>query len=155
MAEYTGVAAIIGAYLAGVAISMTEYKHEITEKIETIGYAVFVPVFFTTIGVKVDFTGISSQLALIAGLSILAIITKLVGSALGAKAAGFGWHSALGIGAAMVSRGEVALIIAAIGQESDLLTQDMFAVIVLVVLITTIVTPPMMKLFFVEKRESR
>ncbi|MNP77259.1 Sodium/hydrogen exchanger family protein [compost metagenome] len=51
----------------------------------------------------------------------------------------------------MVSRGEVALIIAAIGQEAELLTQDMFAVIVIVVLITTIVTPPMMKLFFVKK----
>ncbi|SDE59434.1 transporter, monovalent cation:proton antiporter-2 (CPA2) family [Fontibacillus panacisegetis] len=155
MAEYAGVAAIIGAYLAGVAISMTDYKHEVTEKIETIGYAVFVPVFFTTIGIKVDFTGISSQLALIAGLSVLAVATKLLGSAFGARVAGFGWRSALGIGAAMVSRGEVALIIAAIGQEAELLTQDMFAVIVIVVLITTIVTPPMMKLFFAEKKESR
>ncbi|MBA9085555.1 monovalent cation:proton antiporter-2 (CPA2) family protein [Fontibacillus solani] len=154
MAEYAGVAAIIGAYLAGVAISMTDYKHEVTEKIETIGYAVFVPVFFTTIGIKVDFSGISSQLALIAGLSVLAVATKLLGSAFGARVAGFGWRSALGIGAAMVSRGEVALIIAAIGQEAELLTQDMFAVIVIVVLITTIVTPPMMKLFFV-KKESR
>ncbi|MNW32525.1 High-affinity Na(+)/H(+) antiporter NhaS3 [compost metagenome] len=151
MAEYAGVAAIIGAYLAGVAISMTDYKHEVTEKIETIGYAVFVPVFFTTIGIKVDFSGISSQLALIAGLSVLAVATKLLGSAFGARVAGFGWRSALGIGAAMVSRGEVALIIAAIGQEAELLTQDMFAVIVIVVLITTIVTPPMMKLFFVKK----
>lgn len=153
MAEYAGVAAIIGAYLAGVAISMTNYKHEVTEKIETIGYAVFVPVFFTTIGIKVDFSGISSQLALIAGLSVLAVATKLLGSAFGARVAGFGWRSALGIGAAMVSRGEVALIIAAIGQEAELLTQDMFAVIVIVVLITTIVTPPMMKLFFVKKED--
>lgn len=148
MAEYAGVAAIIGAYAAGVAISLTKYKHEVTEKVETISYAVFVPVFFTSIGVKVEFDGISSQLWLIAGLSIVAILTKLVGAAIGAKVAGFNWRSAMGIGAAMVSRGEVALIIAAIGQQSGLLDQQMFAVIVVVVLITTIVTPPMMKLFF-------
>ncbi|WP_236343361.1 cation:proton antiporter [Paenibacillus plantiphilus] len=151
MAEYTGVAAIIGAYAAGVAISLTNYKHEVTGKVETISYAVFVPVFFTSIGVKVEFEGISSQIGLIAGLSIVAILTKLVGAAIGAKAAGFNWRSAMGIGAAMVSRGEVALIIAAIGQEAGLVDGQMFAVLVVVVLITTIVTPPMMKLFFKQK----
>lgn len=151
MAEYTGVAAIIGAYAAGVAISLTNYKHEVTEKVETISYAVFVPVFFTSIGVKVEFEGISSQIGLIAGLSIVAILTKLIGAAIGAKAAGFNWRSAMGIGAAMVSRGEVALIIAAIGQEAGLVDGQMFAVLVVVVLITTIVTPPMMKLFFKQK----
>ncbi|WP_059040510.1 cation:proton antiporter [Paenibacillus rubinfantis] len=154
MAEYAGVAAIIGAYIAGVALSLTSYKHEVTEKIETIGYSIFVPVFFTTIGVKVDFTGLASQIPLIAGLSVLAISTKLVGSAYGARMAGFGWRSALGIGSAMVSRGEVALIIAAIGQDAGLLQDEMFAVIVLVVLITTIVTPPMMKFFFAKSEES-
>lgn len=154
MAEYAGVAAIIGAYIAGVALSLTDYKHEVTEKIETIGYAVFVPVFFTTIGVKVDFTGLASQIPLIIGLSLLAIATKLVGSAYGARLAGFGWRSALGIGSAMVSRGEVALIIAAIGQDAGLLQDDLFAVIVLVVLVTTIVTPPMMKYFFAQPEKS-
>ncbi|MUG86294.1 sodium:proton antiporter [Paenibacillus timonensis] len=154
MAEYAGVAAIIGAYIAGVALSLTDYKHEVTEKIETIAYAVFVPVFFTTIGVKVDFTGLASQIPLIIGLSLLAIATKLVGSAYGARLAGFGWRSALGIGSAMVSRGEVALIIAAIGQDAGLLQDDLFAVIVLVVLVTTIVTPPMMKYFFAQPEKS-
>ncbi|MFC4098167.1 cation:proton antiporter [Paenibacillus xanthanilyticus] len=154
MAEYTGVAAIIGAYMAGVAISFTGYRHEVTEKIEIISYAVFVPVFFTSVGVKVEFSGISSQLGLIAGLTVIAIVSKLLGSALGAKAAGFGWRGALGIGAAMVSRGEVALIIAAIGQEAGLLQPDLFAVLVVVVLLTTIVTPPMMKWFFTDKAEA-
>lgn len=148
LADYAGVAAIIGAYIAGVAISLTNYKHEIFEKVETISYSIFVPVFFTSIGVSAEFAGISENLGLIVFLTVLAIFTKLIGSALGAKLAGFNWMSSLGIGAAMVSRGEVALIIAAIGLEANLLTKDMFAVIVVVVLITTIVTPPMMKLFF-------
>ncbi|MBM7691444.1 monovalent cation:proton antiporter-2 (CPA2) family protein [Peribacillus deserti] len=148
LAEYTGVAAIIGAYIAGVAISVTSYKHEVFEKVETISYSIFVPVFFTSIGITAEFSGISSSFGLIVLLSILAILTKLIGAAAGAKIAGFGWSSSWGIGAAMVSRGEVALIMAAIGLEAKLLSQDMFAVIVVVVLVTTIITPPMMKWFF-------
>ncbi|QYR24126.1 cation:proton antiporter [Paenibacillus sp. sptzw28] len=148
LAEYAGVAAIIGAYIAGVAISLTAYKHEVFEKVETISYSIFVPVFFTSIGVSAEFTGISENLLLITWLTILAVLSKLIGSALGARLAGFKWMSSFGIGAAMVSRGEVALIIAAIGLEASLLSKEMFAVIVVVVLITTIVTPPMMKIFF-------
>ncbi|MBD0379495.1 cation:proton antiporter [Paenibacillus sedimenti] len=148
LAEFAGVAAIIGAYIAGVAISLTKYKHEVFEKVETISYSIFVPVFFTSIGVTAEFIGIGTHIGLIVGLSILAILTKLIGSAIGAKLSGFTWRNSLGIGAAMVSRGEVALIIAAMGLEANLLSQDMFAVVVVVVLITTLVTPPMMKLFF-------
>lgn len=155
LAEYAGVAAIIGAYIAGVAISLTDYKHEVFEKVETIAYAVFVPVFFTSIGVSANFAGITNHIGLIVALSILAILTKLIGSAIGARVAGFSWKSSLGIGSAMVSRGEVALIIAAIGLEGKLLQQDMFTVIVIVVLITTIVTPPMMKLFFASPKENK
>lgn len=148
LAEYTGVAAIIGAYIAGVSISVTNFKHEVFEKVETISYSIFVPVFFTSIGVTAQFSGIMDNIGLIVLLSIVAILTKLIGASVGAKLAGFNWNSSLGIGSAMISRGEVALIIAAIGLESKLLTQDMFAIIVVVVLVTTIVTPPMMKWFF-------
>lgn len=155
LAEYTGVAAIIGAYIAGVAISVTNFKHEVFEKVETISYSIFVPVFFTSIGVTAQFADIGENLGLIIVLSFIAIMTKLVGSSLGAKFAGFNWNSSLGIGAAMVSRGEVALIIAALGLESHLLSQDMFAVIVVVILVTTIVTPPMMKWFFKSKMQTR
>jgi monovalent cation:proton antiporter-2 (CPA2) family protein len=151
MAEYAGVAGIIGAYIAGVAISVTKFKHEVFEKVETVSYAVFVPVFFTSIGVTAEFIGITKHLGLIVIISLIAIASKLIGSALGARLAGFPWRSSLGIGSAMVSRGEVALIIAAMGLESKLLSSDMFAVIVVVVLITTIVTPPFMKLFLGDK----
>ncbi|MBU8878636.1 cation:proton antiporter [Bacillus sp. FJAT-29790] len=155
LAEYTGVAAIIGAYIAGIAISLTGFKNEIFEKVETISYSIFVPVFFASIGISAQFNGVIDNLGLIVGLSILAILTKLIGASLGAKAAGFSWNSSMAIGSAMVSRGEVALIIAAIGLESKLLTQDLFAVIVIVILVTTIVTPPMMKLFFKSKMQSK
>ncbi|SFE79636.1 sodium/proton-potassium antiporter GerN, CPA2 family [Bacillus sp. OV194] len=152
-AEYTGVAAIIGAYIAGVAVSVTNFKQEVFEKVETIGYSLFVPIFFTSIGITAEFSGIKENIGLIAALSLIAVLTKLIGASIGAKAAGFSWNSSLGIGSAMVSRGEVALIISAIGLESKLLSQDMFAVIVVVVLVTTIVTPPMMKIFFKSKTQ--
>jgi monovalent cation:proton antiporter-2 (CPA2) family protein len=149
-AEYTGVAAIIGAYIAGIAISLTDFKNLVSEKVETIGYAIFVPLFFTSIGVSAQFSGISSYFGLIVLLSFLAILTKLLGCSLGARISGFSWRSSIGIGAAMVSRGEVALIISAIGLENGLLTKEMFSMMVIVVLVTTIVTPPLMKLFFKE-----
>ncbi|RHW38968.1 cation:proton antiporter [Neobacillus notoginsengisoli] len=148
LAEYTGVAAIIGAYIAGIAISVTNFKDEVHDKVETISYSIFVPIFFTSIGVSADFGGLKGHLWMITVLTILAVLTKLVGAGLGAKLSGFGWNSSLGIGSAMVSRGEVALIIAAIGLNTKLLAQDLFAALVVVILITTIVTPPMMKIFF-------
>ncbi|WP_458412946.1 cation:proton antiporter [Schinkia sp. CFF1] len=153
LAEYTGVAAIIGAYIAGVAISVTDYKQEVFEKVETISYSIFVPVFFTSIGIKAEFNGLADNLGLIILLSMLAILTKLIGASLGARGAGFGWKSSLGIGSAMVSRGEVALIMATVGIESKLLSEEMFAVIIVVVLVTTIITPPLMKVFFNAKEQ--
>jgi len=150
-AEKTGVAAIIGAYIAGVSISVTNFKHEVVQKVETISYSIFVPVFFTLIGVSVQFAGITTSIPMIMVLSLIAIATKLIGGALGAKLAGFNRKSSLGIGSAMVSRGEVALIIASTGLANKLLTDKMFSIIVIVVLITTIVTPLLMKIFFTEK----
>lgn len=147
-ADVAGVAAIIGAYIAGIAISVTPFKHEVFEKVETVGYSLFIPVFFAYIGITVQLDGIKDQLPIILLLSVLAILTKLVGGTIGAKITGFNWNSSLGIGSAMISRGEVALIIAAIGLESKLLSTDLFAIVVVVVLVTTLVTPPLMKYFF-------
>ncbi|EIT86010.1 Na(+)/H(+)-K(+) antiporter [Fictibacillus macauensis ZFHKF-1] len=151
LAEYTGVANIIGAYIAGVAISVTSFKTEVFEKVETISYAIFVPVFFTSIGVTAEFKGLSEHLVLIVSLSLIAIATKLIGSGVGARLAGFNTSSSLAIGSAMISRGEVALIIASIGTASHMLSESMFSAIIVVVLVTTVVTPPLMKLFFKEK----
>jgi Kef-type K+ transport system membrane component KefB len=103
--------------------------------------------------VSAEFGGILENLWLIILLSLLAIVSKLVGGAIGAKICGFPWANSMAVGAAMISRGEVALIIAAIGLQNNLLTADMFAVLIVVVLVTTIVTPPLMKLFFSKVKE--
>jgi monovalent cation:proton antiporter-2 (CPA2) family protein len=152
-AEYSGVAAIIGAYIAGISISVTNYKHEVFEKVETIGYSIFVPVFFTLIGIKAEFGGIAENLWLIVIMSVVAILTKFIGAGLGARMSGFNWNSSFGIGSAMISRGEVALILAAMGLDSEFLSADLFAVLVVVILVTTLVTPPLMKYFFIPKAE--
>jgi len=151
-AEHAGIAAIIGAYIAGVAISVTNFKHEVTRKVGTISYSMFIPVFFVSIGVTTQFSGIVENVGLVIFLSIVAILSKLVGASLGAKLAGFNLKSSLGIGSSMVARGGVALIIAATGLGENLLTEDMFAVIIVVIFITIIVTPPMMKWFFTSKQ---
>ncbi|WP_163859546.1 cation:proton antiporter [Paenibacillus elgii] len=145
IAEYLGVAGIIGAFAAGIAISRTEFKKEVEKKLEPIAYTLFVPVFFVSIGLSVSFEGLSDQIFLIIALSVLAILTKLIGSGLGAKLTGFTMHSSLVVGAGMVSRGEVALIIATIGLNAGLLMPQYFTTMIIVVIVSTVVTPPLLK----------
>ncbi|WP_312560184.1 cation:proton antiporter [Anaerospora sp.] len=153
LAETLGVAGIIGSFAAGIAISQTKFKHRVEHKIEPIAYAFFVPVFFVSIGLSVSFAGTGSQMGIILGLTIVAIVTKLFGSGIGARLTGFNNGSSLRVGAGMISRGEVALIIAAIGLESNLLKAELFTAIVIVVILTTLVTPPMLKVLFADKRQ--
>ena len=144
-----GIAGIIGAFAAGIAISQTEYKHEVEHKIEPIAYA---PVFFVSIGMEITFQGIGSQLWFIIIMTLIAIFTKLIGSGLGARLTGFNLQSSISIGAGMVSRGEVALIIAANGLTANLLAKENFTAIVIVVILTTIITPPLLKKYFVKRK---
>lgn len=150
--ELLGIAGIIGAFAAGIAISQTDYKEEVEHKLEPIAYAVFVPVFFVSVGLNVSFEGIGSQIGFIIVLTLVAIATKLLGSGLGARLTGFDARSALIIGTGMVSRGEVALIIAAIGLESGLLAPAYFTSIVTVVILSTLVTPPMLKKLYSQEK---
>ncbi|RCW49184.1 cation:proton antiporter [Paenibacillus prosopidis] len=155
VAEELGVAGIIGAFAAGLAVSQTTYKEEVEHKLEPIAYAIFVPIFFVSVGFTVSFQGLEDQLGLIAILTVIAILTKLVGAGLGARLTGFSTRSSLGIGSGMVSRGEVALIIATIGLESGLLNRDYFTVLVIVVILTTLVTPFLLKMILREQSEMR
>ncbi|HFJ9440122.1 TPA: cation:proton antiporter [Bacillus albus] len=146
--ELLGIAGIIGAFAAGIAISQTNYKHEVEKKVEPIAYAMFVPVFFVSIGMNITFDGIGDQIWFILALTIIAVLTKLIGCGLGARMTGFDAKSSAIIGSGMVSRGEVALIIAGTGLSSGLLAQDYFTAIVIVVILTTMITPPMLKYTF-------
>ncbi|WP_199616929.1 cation:proton antiporter [Paenibacillus alkalitolerans] len=151
-AELTGVAAIIGAYLAGIAVGLTSYGHSVMEKTESVGYALFVPVFFISIGFHARFDGVGEYVWLLVPLCLLAVLTKLVGSGLGARLAGYDWRSSIAVGSGMVSRGEVAVILAALGLESGLLDPPLFTVLIILILATTIAAPPLLKLTFSGKK---
>lgn len=152
-AEVLGIAGIIGAFFAGIAIAQTEFRKEIEHKVEPIAYGIFVPFFFVSIGIAVSFDGIGDQIGFIIVFSIIAVVSKFVGSGLGAKLAGFDTRSSMGVGAGMVSRGEVALILAAMGLEGGLLPGNYYTSVIIVIIVTTIVTPPLLKLIF-GKREA-
>lgn len=153
-AEMMGVAGIIGAFAAGIAISQTSYKHTVETKIEPIAYTLFVPVFFVSIGLDISFAGLGEQVWFIVILTLICIFTKLVGSGLGARLTGFNFRQSMAIGSGMISRGEVALILMTSSTGSHLLTGSTYTSIVLVVIITTLVTPPLLKKTF-EVRPSK
>jgi len=151
-AEWLGVAGIIGSFAAGLAISQTKFRKEVEHRVEPITYTLFVPVFFVSIGLNITFDGLGDQVVFMVLLSIVAIITKLIGCGFGAKLTGFSTKSSLIIGAGMISRGEVALIIATTGLSAGLFPQAYFTSIVLVVIVTTLVTPPLLKAMFSTKQ---
>jgi monovalent cation:proton antiporter-2 (CPA2) family protein len=150
-AEWLEMAGIIGAFAAGIAISQTNFKHVVEQKVEPIAYSIFVPVFFVSIGLNVSFEGIGEQWGFLIIITIIACITKLLGGWIGARLTGFNAKSSLIIGSGMVSRGEVALIIGATGLQAGLLLPEYFTSVVIMVIVTTLVTPPLLKIFFREK----
>ncbi|KGR77379.1 cation:proton antiporter [Ureibacillus manganicus] len=147
-AEYVGVAGIIGTFFAGLAIAQTNYGHEIEKQVQPIAYGIFVPFFFVSIGLSVSFVGIGDQIGFMVIFSIIAIVSKFIGSGIGARLSGFNNRSSMGIGAGMISRGEVALILAALGLEGGLLPTDYYTSVIIVIIVTTLVTPPLLKVIF-------
>lgn len=151
--QFGGMAPITGAYLAGIVIGQEErLKHQITEKLSIMAYGFFVPVFFVSIGLEANAREAlgGSGLAFTALIVLAAILTKVVGSGLGVKAVGFTWPESLRVGTGMVSRGEVALIVAGIGLSAGLIGKEIFSAMVLMTLATTLVTPLLLRLVFRE-----
>lgn len=145
LAEQVGLSDVVGAFFAGVAIAQTPYKQEVDSNIEPIGYAVFIPVFFVSIGLNMTFKGFFDDLIFIVSLTILALITKWLGCGLGAKVLGMNYDSMNIIGSGMVSRGEMALIIAQIGYEAHLLSSEYYSSVIFVIILTTLAAPFMLK----------
>ncbi len=144
---FFGVADITGAYFAGLLLCNFGIREYIDENVSVLGYLFFSPIFFASIGITTDLRGITSQLLIFGVLLMLvAIITKILGCGVSAKFCGFNTKDALTIGAGMVSRGEVALIVANKGASYGLVESSMFPAIVLVVIVTTLITPVLLKL---------
>ncbi len=116
-----GMSDVLGAYFAGIALSETSFQKNLALKIEPIGYAVFIPVFFVSIGLNISFKGLQSDLVFIVSLIIIAIIGKQVGGALGARFFHLTWSESNIVGAGMVSRGEMALVVANVALGAKLI----------------------------------
>ena len=148
-AEYLGaVAAITGAYLAGVLIAQTEFKREVDAGIHPLTYSMFVPAFFIGIGLQANGRELGERAAFTIVLVVVAIVTKAVGCGLFARMFGFTAKESVRVGAGMISRGEVGLIVAGYGLANGLIGREVFSASVIMVLATTMVTPPLLRLLF-------
>ena len=152
--ECMGLAMIIGAYVMGLALSRTDLKHMIQETLAPV-YTFLVPIFFCVMGMMVDCTALMSKPVLIFGAiyTVLAVIAKVAGCALPSLFCGFNLIGSLRIGAGMIPRGEVALIIAGLGLSNGYLSQEVFGIGIMMTLITTVVAPPMLVGLFNIKRD--
>ena len=149
---FFGVADITGAFFAGLALSGTKKSEYISKRFDTLSYLLLSPIFFAGIGLKVELPTMNGEIVLFTVLlCIVAALTKVVGCGLGAKICKYTSKESLQIGVGMISRGEVALIVANKGEAVGLMSDKFFAPVIIMVVFTTVVTPVLLKLVFKDK----
>ena len=155
-AEYFfDVADITGAFVAGLALSNGSKAEYLTNRFSTLSYMFLSPIFFASIGLAVVLPDMNMTIILFSVvLLIVAILTKVIGCGVGAKFFGYSNKDCLRIGVGMISRGEVALIVANKGKAVGLIKDEYLAPIVIVVVVTTIVTPILLKLVYKKKHSN-
>lgn len=147
--EWFGVSDITGAFVAGLILSGTKRTPYIISRFDTVSFMLLSPVFFASVGLKVTLNAMSSSILIFTLLIlVVAILSKVVGCGLGAKLCGYTNLQSAKIGIGMISRGEVALIVASKGAALGLMVNDFFAPIIIVVVVTTIITPILLKLIY-------
>ena len=141
-----GLAAISGAYLAGVLFGRTVLRDDLANFGNLIGYALFAPIFFVTTGMMTDIHAVISTPVFTLLLFATAVLGKVIGSGVGALAGRFTPRESLAVGAGMVSRGEVAIVIAVLGRNSHVIGDEVFAASIVVTLLTTLAAPLLLRL---------
>ena len=149
---FFGVADITGAFFAGLALSGTKKSEYISKRFDTLSYLLLSPIFFAGIGLKVELPKMNGEIVLFTVLlCVVAALTKVIGCGLGAKICKYTSKESLQIGVGMISRGEVALIVANKGEAVGLMSDKFFAPVIIMVVFTTVVTPVLLKLVFKDK----
>lgn len=145
---FFGISDITGAYFAGLILcNLTDIRNYIVTRICIISYMFFTPIFFAGIGMKTEVAGMSSIVFTFSLILLIgAVLSKVIGCGLGAKLCKYENKEALSVGIGMISRGEVALIVAQKGAQIGLISLQLFPAIVLVVIGTTMLTPILLKL---------
>jgi Kef-type K+ transport system membrane component KefB len=148
-AEWLGsVAGITGAYLLGYVYAGSKLKTLIERTFYALGHGLFIPLFFVSIGLSSNFRALGGHWMLLLSVFIVAVISKMIGCGFAALGMGMGPVRSLRIGCGMISRGEVGLIVTAMGASSRIFAESEVAVMVTVVLLTTLLTPLLMRWAF-------
>ncbi len=147
--EFFGIADITGAYVAGLILCNLNDSSYIARKIDINSYMIFGPVFFASIGLKTQFDGFTSSL-LVFSLCFVAVglLTKVIGCGLTAKVMGYNMNESLKVGVGMMTRGEVALIVAQKGLSVGMLDEKYFASVILLIIVSSVTTPIVLKILY-------
>jgi len=152
-----GMAAITGAFIAGLMMARSGEREHLEHGVHALAYGLFVPVFFINIGLSVNARSLQIEMLLFTlVITLTAILGKWLGAGTGARLGGLDLRESVQLGAGMVSRGEVGLIVASVGIQEGLVVSDEFSAIVAMVLISTVVTPPILRGLFAQgKKEAQ
>ena len=152
--EFFGVADITGSFIAGLIISNTQKTKYIASRFSTLSYLLLSPMFFASIGLKVSLPEMTTAIIIFSvALVIVACLTKVVGCGLGALLCKYSKSEAMQIGVGMISRGEVALIVANKGDAVGLMSANILGPVIIMVVATTIISPIFLKLVFSSKHK--
>ncbi len=147
--EYFGVADIVGAFFAGLVISSTTRATYVNSRCETLSYMLLSPIFFASVGLKVSLEAVTPDALILAAIiCVVAIATKVFGCGISAKLCGYTNEESVRIGVGMVSRGEVALIVANKGIASGLMNPIFLVPVVIMVVVTSVVTPILLRMVY-------
>ena len=147
--EFFGIADITGAYAAGIILSSIKDSDYVAQKMDISSYMIFGPIFFVHIGLKTSFSDMTGELMVFSILFVIvSLITKVIGCGLTAKLAKNSWKDSLKVGVGMMTRGEVALIVASKGLNVGLMDQKYFVAVILLIICSSVVTPIILKLLY-------
>ena len=151
--KYFGIADITGAYVAGIVLCSVRDSKYIEQKMEVNSYMLFGPIFFASIGLKTSIENVNAGILLFSlGFVIVALISKIVGCGLMARLCRFSGKDSLKIGVGMMTRGEVALIVAQKGLSVGLLTPVYFTAVILLIIVSSISTPIILKILYAKDK---
>ena len=147
--QYFGIADITGAYIAGIVLCTMQDAPYVERRVDISNYVIFAPVFFASIGLKTDISGLTPEIFLFCICFVLvALLTKIIGCGLAARVCRFNWGDSFKVGVGMMTRGEVALIVAQKGLEVGVVDPVYFTAVILLIVVSSVATPLVLKALF-------
>jgi Kef-type K+ transport system membrane component KefB len=145
-ADALGLADVLGAFLAGAFLHQTEEAEPtMVARVQAVSDGFLVPIFFATMGLTTDLRELGGALAFGAVVIVVAVVGKLVGSGLGARLAGYGWRDSFIVGAGMVPRAEMTLVLLGIGHKAGVLPPVLPPLLISLVFLTALLTGPLLR----------